>query len=115
MLRPDQDWTKVYCDTQAGADRMAADPRFMTPLVISAFRRVAQSRRGSCVIVEFLPSDALHPSYVTARWGQMEGWIDGLVHRLEQLGDYEECAELMDVRRALAEREPLAAAGAARA
>lgn len=115
MLRPDQDWTKVYCDTQAQADRMAADPRFMAPLLIAAFGRLVHSRRGSCVIAEFVPSDALHPSYVTARWGEMEGWIDGILHRLEQLGDFEECAELMDVRRAIAEREPLAAAGVARA
>ena len=109
MLRPEQEWTKVYCDSQTQADRMAADDRFMAPLFIAAFSRVVQLRRASCVIVEFVPSDALHPTYITARWGEIGARIDAMVERLEALGDYEECAELVDIRRAVSEREPLAA------
>lgn len=96
-LRPDHDWTRVYCDKQSDADRLAADMVFMAPLVEAAFRRAVASRRGSCVIAEFVPSDAYHSTYVTARSSEMEGWLRRCVAVLSAREDFEECARLAEL------------------
>lgn len=101
-LRPDHDWTRVYCDTQAEADRLAADLVFMAPLVAAAFSRAVGSRRGSCVVAEFVPSDAYHSTYVTARTSEMPGWVERCVAALAAREDFEECAALAAVGRAVA-------------
>lgn len=101
-LRPDHDWTRVYCDTQSEADRLAADLVFMAPLAAAAFRRAVGSRRGSCVIAEFVPSDAYHSTYVTARTSEMPGWVERCVAALAGREDFEECVEMSAVGRAVA-------------
>lgn len=100
-IRPDHEWTRVYCSTQEEADRLVTDLSFVAPLVATSFERAVAEGRGSCVILEVVPSDAYHPTYVTARRTEMASWVERCIAALVAADDFEECARLSRVLREL--------------
>ena len=105
MLKPDQDWVRVYCDTRAQADSLKKDVRFMAPIYEAAFERMLRDRQRSVVVMEISVSDTYKPEVIVAKWDEVEACIDMCIDWLTQRQDFEECARLFQLKRTFHARE----------
>jgi hypothetical protein len=105
MLRLTQDWVRIYCGKAQEAEALKKDWRMMIPIYVRAFRNMIREGVKSIPCIEFVLSDSHTPTYLTVNWSEMEAILDGCIAKLELLEDYEECQELIDLKRHIQEAE----------
>jgi len=77
----------------------------MIPIYVRSFRSMIKEGIKSIPCVEIISSDSHTPTYVTVSWNEMDPILDGCIAKLEASEDYEECQELIDLKRDIQEAE----------